>query len=161
MVVACLAALAGCDGSAAVIQPINFSHRAHVDGKVDCLQCHEGVLDAEAEPLPSLSVCLACHKDAEADTPAKQELARFAATEEPLVWRPALSVGDTVFFSHPRHVDVAEMKCIDCHADMLERTTPPPKRRTMTMDECIDCHRSAEDRPSALGATFDCARCHR
>ena len=53
-------ALCGCDRGEPVIQPIDFSHKRHVEAQIDCLTCHEQVADGPAATLPPLRVCAAC-----------------------------------------------------------------------------------------------------
>ncbi len=164
MVITFAAALAliGCAGEPAVKQPIEFNHQIHVKAEVECLQCHEGLLDAEASRLPTLDTCASCHKAEEAGSNAElQKLAAMVKEDKALEWHPLFNVPDHVFFPHIRHVDGAEYECTECHADMPERTTPPTSARTITMNECIDCHKRNKDRPSAKRAVLDCASCHR
>ena len=143
------------------VQPIAFNHRVHVRAQVDCLQCHEGLLDRAAEPLPTVAVCVGCHGDPPGRNREKTKLARFAATGARLEWQPLYRVPDHVFFSHARHVDTAGLECTACHADMPNRSTPPKYRRTMSMSHCIGCHERNSARPAARRATLDCSACHR
>ncbi len=144
------------------VQPFPFNHKVHITAKIDCLQCHMGVVDAEQPHLPPLSTCTGCHKDPPpADNPKKLELARLAGAGKALDWRPLFRVPDHVFFSHPRHVDVAELECASCHGDMLERTEPPMYAATIGMSACIKCHEGIHDPVVAKRAALDCAACHR
>lgn len=156
-----IAMVAACGAGEPVVQPLPFDHAAHVKGKVDCLQCHEGVLDPAASRLPALETCTTCHTEEPAGNTKKEELRRLGEAGEPLVWDPALRLADDVVFSHARHVDVAGFECAECHADMPERTEPPAERRTVSMDACIACHEEHQDRPRAQRAIYDCAACHR
>ncbi len=48
---------------------LSFSHKRHLDLGVPCLDCHEGVPEADLatrEHLPAMSVCLQCHNGAKA-----------------------------------------------------------------------------------------------
>ena len=143
-----------------VIQPLEFNHAVHIAGKVDCLQCHPGVLDPDEPALPPIGTCLKCHNEAPGDHPVKQKLAALAAANATLAWDPALRIPDHVFFSHSRHVEVANLECLSCHEDMPHRTAPPDRRRTIAMAKCIGCHFIKES-PAAQRATLDCASCHR
>lgn len=148
--------LAACEGEA-ILQPLVFNHRTHVRSNVDCLACHEGVLDPRAEPMPAARVCVECHRT---DNPPKNVLERLGADGEPLLWQTTLRLPDHVFFTHVRHVDVAGLDCVACHLEIAVRKRPPSHVRTFPMSRCLACHESAEQ-PSARAATTDCARCHR
>ena len=144
------------------VQPIEFNHKAHIDAEIECLQCHEGLLDSSASILPTLETCTGCHyEDPPDDKPELAKLAGFAEREEELVWDPMLRLPDHVFFPHGTHVVAAEIECTDCHADMPERTQPPDRRRIVTMSDCIACHEDHPDREAARRAAVDCASCHR
>ncbi len=162
LIVAAALTVAGCGSGEEVTQPFPFNHAAHIEAEVECLQCHEGVLDAAEHRLPTLEACMSCHDEPPpADKPDLVRLAEIAKAGDSLDWDPALRLADHVFFPHLRHVDIAELECTECHGDMPGRTVPPPRRRTVTMDECIDCHADNSERPSARRAVTDCASCHR
>ncbi len=154
--------LTACSGGDAVEQPFPFDHAVHIKADVDCLQCHEGVLDPEERRLPTLATCASCHKDPPpAGNALLSRLSEIQKSGVEFQWDPTLRLADHVFFSHVRHVDVAELECAECHADMPKRTKPPTTRRTVAMNECIGCHEKHKDRPSAKRAITDCASCHR
>ncbi len=162
LLVAIALTVAGCGGGEEVTQPFPFNHSVHIVAEVECLQCHEGVLDPAERRLPTIETCVKCHKEAPpADKPELGRLAEIAKAGGAFDWDPALRLADHVFFPHLRHVDIAELECTDCHGDMPERTVPPAYRRTVTMDECIDCHADNWERPSARRAVTDCGSCHR
>ena len=53
-------------------QPIHFSHRIHAGlNKIDCKYCHAGVEKSKAASIPSINICMNCHKGvAEGETDA-------------------------------------------------------------------------------------------
>ena len=62
---------------------------------------------------------------------------------------------DHVFYTHRRHVAIAEIDCAQCHGAIAETERPPDRALVrITMDTCMDCHR---DR----GQTLNCNACHR
>jgi hypothetical protein len=161
---ACAAAVASLafafrDGKDA--QPFPFNHAAHVNAKVDCLSCHEGVLDPEEARLPALRSCLSCHKEPPGQNSGLQRLAELSASNRPLHWRSLLTLPDHVHFSHPRHVEAGGLECVECHGDMPARTRPPEAHRTMPMDRCTACHAAHPEKPGAVRARRDCITCHR
>lgn len=143
------------------VQPFEFNHKIHIAADVDCLQCHEGLLDSSASPLPTLETCMGCHTDPPGKNRRLRQLAALGRRGRALHWDPLLRLPDHVFFSHGRHVEVANIQCRSCHSDMPQRTEPPRYRRIVTMHDCIACHQRHANRPSARRATLDCAACHR
>ena len=163
-VLATLAALflgASAVASGARSPGIRFNHAAHVKAKMDCTTCHLGVMDASEARLPAIETCTGCHKEPPGSNPGKQELSRIAAAGEDLVWpRSGVRQPDHVFFSHPRHVDVAKLECTACHAEVASASGPPPARR-MSMYTCEGCHARHPESVGATRARIDCLECHR
>lgn len=53
----------GVDQGYAPIQPIHFSHKVHAgDNKIDCKFCHSSARSSKTSGVPSLNVCMNCHK---------------------------------------------------------------------------------------------------
>ena len=53
----------GIDQGYAPVQPIHFSHKIHAgDNKVDCKYCHSSARVSKTSGIPSLNVCMNCHK---------------------------------------------------------------------------------------------------
>lgn len=53
----------GVDQGYAPIQPIHFSHKVHAgDNKVECNYCHSSARVSKTSGIPSLNVCMNCHK---------------------------------------------------------------------------------------------------
>ena len=147
-------------GSAAT--SIAFNHAAHVKAKVDCTTCHLGVMDPAEERLPSISTCAGCHKGPQGKDRVYDELERLQATGEALQWSSHVRQPDHVFFSHPRHVDVAKLECTTCHAQVAALTRPPTASlRPMAMSTCMGCHANHPESAAAKRVTLDCAGCHR
>ena len=140
---------------------IRFNHAAHLRAKIDCTSCHLGVMDPAEARLPLLETCTGCHKDAPGANPGKQALARLAAEGSEPRWPvPSVRQPDHVFFSHPRHVDVAKLECTACHGEVVNATEPPRTRR-MSMYACEGCHARHPESAGATRARIDCLECHR
>lgn len=53
----------GIDQGYAPIQPIHYSHKIHAgDNKIDCKYCHSSARVSKTSGIPSLNVCMNCHK---------------------------------------------------------------------------------------------------
>ncbi|MEA1784583.1 c-type cytochrome [Arenibacter sp. GZD96] len=53
----------GIDQGYAPIQPIHYSHKIHAgDNKIDCNYCHSSARVSKHSGIPSLNVCMNCHK---------------------------------------------------------------------------------------------------
>jgi len=53
----------GIDQGYEPVQPIHFSHRIHAGvNKVECTYCHSSALVSKHSGIPSLNVCMNCHK---------------------------------------------------------------------------------------------------
>lgn len=53
----------GVDQGYQPVQPIHFSHKIHAgDNKVDCVLCHSSARVSKTSGIPSLNVCMNCHK---------------------------------------------------------------------------------------------------
>lgn len=53
----------GVDQGYAPVQPIHFSHKIHAgDNKIECKYCHSSARVSKTSGIPSLNVCMNCHK---------------------------------------------------------------------------------------------------
>lgn len=53
----------GIDQGYAPIQPIHYSHKVHAgDNKIECQYCHSSARVSKHSGIPSLNVCMNCHK---------------------------------------------------------------------------------------------------
>ena len=53
----------GIDQGYAPIQPIHYSHKIHAgDNKIECKYCHSSARVSKTSGIPSLNVCMNCHK---------------------------------------------------------------------------------------------------
>ncbi len=137
-----------------------MNHSVHIKGKVDCLQCHLGVMDTSEERFPSIGVCTGCHKDPPGINKNKILLASYVSEKKPLRWDPPHNLPDHVFFPHDRHVDVAGLECAQCHPEKATETAPRTSVPKWSMSRCIACHEKSKS-PAAQRASLDCASCHR
>ncbi len=137
-------------------QPIKFSHKLHAgDNKIDCKYCHSGVEDSRHANIPSLNVCMNCHKYVkEGPVYGDQEIKKIYAAldwdgtnygtkQKPVQWIRVHNLPDLAYFNHAQHVNVAKLECQTCHGPVQEMDEVK-QASPLTMGWCIDCHRTTE-----------------
>ena len=140
-------------------QPIKFSHKIHAgDNEIACQYCHNTVEKSRHAGIPSVNVCMNCHKGIqEGPTTGKTEIAKIHAAagfnpstnkydeskSNPLKWIKVYNLPDHVYFNHSQHVVVGKQECATCHGDVKNMTLAEQKN-PLTMKWCIDCHRQTE-----------------
>jgi len=142
----------------AIVQPIAYNHKAHIDSGLTCEFCHKGL--TSNSPLagrPSLSTCKNCHNPnspLKGSRAEKQLLSYIGKDEEP-PWQRIHRLPSHAYFSHYRHVTLGGLECTICHGDMKKRTAPMPRPEvSLKMNWCRDCHRQKQ-------VSTDCNSCHR
>lgn len=156
----------GVDQGYAPVQPIHYSHKIHAgDNQIDCNFCHSSARKSKTAGIPSLNVCMNCHKNISEVAPetataeySKEfydgEIAKlykavgwdaanqqYTGKTEPVKWVRIHNLPDFVYFNHSQHVTVAGVACQTCHGEIqtmevVEQFSP------LTMGWCIDCHRT-------------------
>jgi hypothetical protein len=64
------------------VQPIEYSHRVHAgELAIPCLYCHSGAESSRRAGVPSVNICMNCHKYVTAPLGAVREEERLAAEE--------------------------------------------------------------------------------
>lgn len=140
-------------------QPIAFSHKIHAgDNAINCQYCHSGVERSKTAGIPSVNVCMNCHKGiSEGKLPGgteeikkiyaaagwDPEKAKYSGVTKPIQWVKVHNLQDFVFFSHQQHVKVGKQECATCHGDLTTMTTAQ-QVQPLTMAWCVDCHRKTE-----------------
>lgn len=145
-------------------QPIAYSHKLHAgDLKIDCKYCHVGVEESKSATIPSLNICMNCHKGvqkastAEGDEispqiakiykaldydPEKIGAEAFGPNPKPIRWVRIHNLPDHAYFNHSQHVKVAGLACQTCHGP-IEKMEVVQQWSSLQMGWCIDCHRNA------------------
>jgi len=139
-----------------VPQPIAFNHSKHTgDLQLGCDFCHQYFRTSEHSGLPDAQTCALCHSVPQGESEEAAKLTELLTTGEPLQFNKLFRLPDYVFYTHRRHVTVAELDCTECH-DGIADTESPPERPLIkvTMAFCVDCHEERE-------VTTDCNACHR
>ncbi len=136
-------------------QPINFIHKVHAgDNAIACLYCHSGAEKGKVAGIPTLNVCMNCHKGIQGSNPEYQkEIAKiyyavgwdvakgdYTNPPHPIHWNRVNSIPDFAYFNHAQHVVVGKIACQKCHGDCSTYTTNL-QFAPLTMGWCINCHR--------------------
>lgn len=158
----------GVDQGYAPVQPIHYSHRIHAgDNQIECKFCHSSARVSKTSGIPSLNVCMNCHKSIAEVAPETAtedytkefydgEIAKlydavgwdtetqsYTGEEKPVKWVRIHNLPDFAYFNHSQHVSVAGIACQECHGPVQEmeimRQDAP-----LTMGWCINCHRETE-----------------
>ena len=133
-------------------QPLPFSHRAHTDLGLKCLECHKGTAQGRAAGMPPESLCMSCHVTIKAQSPAIVALAGFFKRREPVPWARIYRLPDFVSFSHKRHFGKAQIACSTCHGEVGQQDALV-KARSIGMQSCMACHDKRK-------ANNNCDACH-
>ncbi len=134
-------------------QPINYSHVIHVSQLgLECTHCHTTVDKSPRASVPTVNICMECHKNAAIDRPEVQKLRGYWERKEPIPWIKVHNLPWHVHFTHKRHIK-AGVDCSVCHGE-VKAEARIRKVRSLTMGWCIHCHRSHQ-------APTDCWTCHK
>ena len=141
---------------AAPAQPLEFSHHQHSAAGVQCLFCHPGAIRADFAGLPSVQLCVGCHRTIDHEEAPVQDLFEYWDAKQPIPWQAVVDLPDHVFFSHAPHIS-SGLNCESCHGDVarMERARPAA---IMDMGWCLDCH--LDQRVDRVGRLTDCLTCH-
>ena len=159
----------GVDQGYQPIQPIAFSHKIHAgENKIDCQYCHSSAKHSKHSGIPSVNVCMNCHKSISevsegtevewngttyGKTELDKEIAKvykaagwdpdnleYTGEEQPIKWIRIHNLPDFAYYNHSQHVTVAGLKCQKCHGP-VEQMDEMYQYSPLTMGWCIDCHR--------------------
>lgn len=156
-------------------QPIAYSHKLHAGTLgIECKYCHNSVEKSKTAGIPTVNVCMNCHKaigeGTETGTDEIQKIydaagfdrdeLSYTGETEPIRWVKVHNLPDHVYFNHSQHVKVGGLDCKQCHGDMTKETVgrvmPMDElnalednkikftRPTLTMGWCIECHGEKE-----------------
>jgi hypothetical protein len=165
-------------------QPIYYSHKVHAGtNQINCLYCHSGAQDSKFSNIPSVNVCMNCHKGikeykgddkltledgtAVNGTAEIQKLYDYAGWNpnkktydrpgKPIEWIKIHSLPDHVYFNHSQHIKVGKQQCQTCHGPIQEMGEVK-QFSELSMGWCINCHRESKvnfyDKKSGEGNKF-------
>jgi mono/diheme cytochrome c family protein len=158
----------GVDQNYEPIQPIHYSHKIHAgDNEINCKYCHSAARVSKNAGIPSLNVCMNCHKNISevAESTATLEYSKafydeqiqklytavgwdkstqsYTGKTQPVKWVRIHNLPDFVYFNHSQHVTVAGIECQTCHGP-VETYEIQKQFAPLTMGWCINCHRKTD-----------------
>lgn len=150
-------------------QPIYYSHKVHAGiNQINCLYCHGGAMEGKQASIPSVNVCMNCHKQiseykkgpdlldekgnkingtneilklysyAGVDPANPQAFDPTKAKE--IQWTRIHSLPDHVYFNHSQHVNAGKVQCQTCHGE-ITAMNEVKQFSELSMGWCINCHR--------------------
>lgn len=130
-------------------QPIKYSHKLHAgEMQIDCKYCHVGVEKGKQAGIPTVNICMNCHK-AVGETvngTGKEEIAKIRKayeTGQPVEWVRIHNLPDHVYFNHAQHVKAGGLECQTCHGQIQEMEVVA-QNQPLSMGWCINCHRETK-----------------
>ncbi len=159
----------GVDQGYEPIQPIHYSHRIHAgDNKIECKYCHSSARKSKHSGIPSLNVCMNCHKSIYEVAPSTlaegkqygidyneeidklyaavgwdEEEQKYTGESEPVKWIRIHNLPDFAYFNHSQHVEVGQIECQTCHGP-VEEMEIMYQYSPLTMGWCVNCHRETK-----------------
>ncbi len=153
-------------------QPIYYSHKVHAGiNQINCLYCHGNAWDSKTAAIPSVNVCMNCHKTIQTYSKGPKlydkngmeingtgEIAKLyeyagfnpekpddwdPSKAKPIAWIKIHNLPDHVYFNHSQHVRVGNVQCQTCHGEI---TAMDEVRQfsELSMGWCINCHRQSK-----------------
>ena len=156
----------GVDQGYEPVQPIHYSHRIHAgDNGIDCKYCHSSARVSKHSGIPSLNICMNCHKSIAEVAPEtlaegkdygvdynaeiqklykavgwSQAEQSYTGESQPVKWIRIHNLPDFAYFNHSQHVMVGGIECQTCHGPVQEMEVMY-QFSPLTMGWCINCHR--------------------
>ncbi len=156
----------GVDQGYMPVQPIHYSHKIHAGAnQIECKYCHSSARVSKHSGIPSLNVCMNCHKNI-AEYNGEEDLDNgytkefytkeikklydavgwdeenqaYTGDTKPVKWVRIHNLPDFVYFNHAQHVQVGGVECKTCHGP-VEEMEVMYQYSSLTMGWCINCHR--------------------
>jgi len=153
-------------------QPIYYSHKVHAGiNQINCLYCHGNAFEGKSATIPSVNVCMNCHKAITSyekgpklynkdgkEINGTAEIARLhkyagfdpanpnvwdASKAKPVEWVRIHSLPDHVYFNHSQHTRAGKVQCQTCHGNIPEMDEVK-QFSELSMGWCINCHRQTK-----------------
>jgi cytochrome c551/c552 len=154
------------------IQPIYYSHKVHAGiNQISCLYCHGAAWESKHAAIPSVNVCMNCHKAISSyekgpklfndngeeinGTYEIEKLYKYAGFDpkNPTVWNPdnakpvewvkIHNLPDHVYFNHSQHVRAGKVQCQTCHGE-ITNMDEVKQVSELSMGWCVNCHRETK-----------------
>jgi len=155
-------------------QPIWFSHAIHnCQNEIDCNYCHSSAVKSKHAGIPSVNVCMNCHKGIKkgaitgtAEIQKIYDAIGFDPTsgayiqgyeQKPIVWNKVNNLPDHVYFNHSTHVSVGKVDCKNCHGPQNMYTVGHvPTAEEINSQEDVVGLVKLEKRPFTMGWCLEC-----
>ncbi len=154
-------------------QPIFYSHKVHAGiNQINCLYCHGNAWESRHAAIPSVNVCMNCHRTIQSygENSAKiydevgnevngsgeiQKLYKYAGFDpknadkwdaskaKPIEWEKIHNLPDHVYFNHSQHVRAGKVQCQTCHGE-ITAMDEVKQVAELSMSWCINCHRNTK-----------------
>lgn len=152
-------------------QPIYYSHKVHAGiNQINCLYCHGNAWEGKTAAIPSVNVCMNCHKtitdysgptlynnkgeeiNGSAEIAKLHKYAGFdpknpnawdASKAKPIEWVRIHNLPDHVYFNHSQHVKAGNVQCQTCHGDITQMDEVK-QFSELSMGWCVNCHRETK-----------------
>ena len=153
-------------------QPIYYSHKVHAGiNQINCLYCHGAAMDSKHAAIPSVNVCMNCHKTINTyekgpklfrengtevnGTKEIEKLYSYAGFDpknaaawdpskaKPIVWTKIHSLPDHVYFNHSQHIKAGKVQCQSCHGE-INNMDEVYQFSELSMGWCVNCHRDTK-----------------
>ncbi|MEM9142289.1 MAG: c-type cytochrome [Bacteroidota bacterium] len=165
----------GVDQGYAPIQPIHYSHKIHAgDNKIECKYCHSSARVSKHSGIPSLNVCMNCHKSiyeykGNPEGPSAEDLAKgytneFYTKEIKKLYKAVgwdeenqrytgesspvewVRIHNLPDFAYFNHSQHVAVGGIECQTchGPVEEMEIMYQFSPLTMGWCIDCHRQTD-----------------
>jgi len=152
------------------VQEIHYSHRIHAgENGIDCKYCHSSARVSKHSGIPSLNICMNCHKSIAEVAGPESEFSnvtpeyskafydgeikklyaavgwddaeqKYTGKTKPVKWTRIHNLPDFAYFNHSQHVMVGGVECQTCHGP-VEEMEIMYQYAPLTMGWCINCHR--------------------
>jgi len=153
-------------------QPIFYSHKVHAGiNQINCLYCHGAAMESKHAAIPSVNVCMNCHKTINEyakgpklyredgtevnGTGEIQKLYAYAGFDpknanawdpskaKPIAWTKIHNLPDHVYFNHSQHIRAGKVQCQSCHGE-ITAMDEVYQFSELSMGWCINCHRQTK-----------------
>ena len=154
------------------VQPIYYSHKVHAGiNQINCLYCHGSAWDSKHAAIPSVNICMNCHKAINTyekgpklydesgneinGTFEIEKLYSYAGFDpknpskwdpskaKPVEWVKIHNLPDHVYFNHSQHIRAGKVQCQSCHGE-ITAMDEVKQVADLSMGWCINCHRETK-----------------
>lgn len=153
-------------------QPIYYSHKVHAGiNQINCQYCHSSVMESKHATIPSVNVCMNCHKaittyekgpklytESGEEINGTAEIAKLyqyagfdpknanawdPSKAKPIEWIKIHNLPDHVYFNHSQHAKAGKVQCQSCHGE-ITAMDEVKQVAELSMGWCVNCHRQTK-----------------